>query len=204
MDTEVITGIIADQMFDVLASQSVLELGPFNGWFTKQILNYTDRVTCVEFNDGACDTISDTFRDSVTVVNEDFHAYVKTAKQFDAVVVYGVLYHSCAPLMVLEDIANQISPKYILLESHHHDPEYPHNVKVNMEIPNLPGERYADSKTCGISLSLSKTVMELAVNNLGYIKQREFNLADSFRFHSNQSPFAKSKESSIYLLFEKA
>ena len=100
-DEEIIPGIIADKMFDVLDSQSVLELGPFTGWFTKQILNRTNQVTCIEYNHDACDELRNTFGDTITVIEEDFHTSVRTIGQFDAAVVYGVLYHSCAPLMIL-------------------------------------------------------------------------------------------------------
>jgi SAM-dependent methyltransferase len=163
---------IGSQIFDVLRDQSVLELGPFDGWFTKEILTYTDRVTCVELSRSACRVLCETFGNSITVVEEDFHTAMKTVGKFDAVVVFGVLYHSPGPLLVLEDIANFVKPTYILLECWSTNPT---GVHVDFdEIANTPGNRFAGAQDCGISLVLGKDILLTALSNLGYTKERDF------------------------------
>lgn len=195
-----VTKLIADHMFDILREQSVLELGAFDGWFTKHILDYTNRVTCLEFNQMACETLRSEFGNKITVVAEDFHSSIRTIGQFDAVILYGVLYHSCAPLQILEDTANIIKPTYILLECWDKI-QHPDSCAVVNEISNIPGGRYSDSPTCGLAISLGKNLMIHALNSLGYTKQREFVLDDHpMRQAAGVEDF---KYRGIYMLFKR-
>ena len=192
--------LIADHMFDILREQSVLELGASDGWFTKHILDYTNRVTCLEFNQMACETLRNKFGNNITVVAEDLHSSIRTIGQFDAVILYGVLYHSCAPLQILEDTANIIKPTYILLECWD-KVQHPDSCAVIHEIPNIPGSRYSDSPTCGLAISLGKNLMIHALNSLGYTKQREFVLDEHpMRQAAGVDDF---KSRGIYMLFKR-
>lgn len=194
--TEVISKI-ADANFDILHDKRVLELGSFEGWFTEEILKYTDDVTCVELNTHSCDILDKKFGNAVKIINDDFHSCLRDAGTFDAVILYGVLYHSCAPLKILEDVVNYCDPNLVLIEVFQ-DPKNKEAVPVYLdEVDNIPGNRYSNFKTCGISVGVGLNICVKAMTNLGY------KLIKTNRYINYFLPDYPFKRHGTYLTFSK-
>lgn len=182
---------IVKHNFDAIRGLSTLELGSFTGeYFTPKLVEYSSSVTCIELYSDAVTTLKKNFKNNITVVQEDFHDAVKTVGEFDAVVLYGVLYHSPSPLKLIEDIANYIKPKVILLETQHEM----YTTSMADEIDNAPGMRQSKFKTCGISLIMGTDVFKKALANLGYIEKRRLQyVSDTPNYY---------KDGWIYSIFE--
>jgi SAM-dependent methyltransferase len=166
---------IGDRNFPVLRDLKTLELGPQDGtWFTKHLLNYTQDVAVIELNELAADELKRLYP-VVNVIKDDFNECLRSVGEFDAVVVYGVLYHSHVPLKILEDIANYVKPKYILLENIL-GAKSSNTVTVEIEEPNVVGMRFSKMKSCNIVLSLGQDIYNTALINLDYIQVDEFDV----------------------------
>jgi 2-polyprenyl-3-methyl-5-hydroxy-6-metoxy-1,4-benzoquinol methylase len=175
-----IVDLVADQMFPAVKGMRVLELGSFSGWFTAKLLDYTGNVTCLEMNKAETDQLAIKFPQA-TVINDDFHTALRSLGEFDAVVVYGVLYHSCAPLLILEDIVNYSKPKLILMESFISHGQ-PSKVSFKEETTNEPGMRQSKSKTCGFVFSLSDEIYTKSLENMGYRVDKTWELLPNLGF----------------------
>lgn len=169
---------IAEQTFTGnVENKSVLELGAFEGWFTAELIARNAAVTCIEKFPSAVAALKTTLP-TATVIDDDFHTAVKTCGNFDTVVLYGVLYHSPAPLLLLEDIVNFVNPSTVLLETWKTWND--RDAIVHDELVNTGGYRQVDAaKTCGLAISISKQVYVKAMKNLGYSIKHEFNVFDS-------------------------
>jgi SAM-dependent methyltransferase len=159
---------ISRNTFPILRDLKTLELGPQNGsMFTQYLLEYTNNVTAIELNQVVADNLASNYP-CVNIIVDDFNECLRTIGEFEAVIVYGVLYHSHVPLKILEDIANFVKPKYILLEnlmgSNSGDTIY-----IDYEEPNINGMRFTKlKKRCNIVLSLGQNIFNRAMTNLGY------------------------------------
>jgi SAM-dependent methyltransferase len=167
---------ISDKMFPILKDLNVLELGSMGGThFTTNLFRYTSNITAIEFDLFSVHYLKRHFP-TVKVIHKDFNECLPTVGEFDAVVIYGILYHSHAPLKIIEDVANFVKPKFILLESvlglRAKD-----DVSIWEETPNLPGKRYSERKTCGLVINLGQSYYDFALGNLGYEKIDEFDVA---------------------------
>jgi SAM-dependent methyltransferase len=175
---------IVTNNFWAVKDLSVLELGPQSGdFFTKKLLDVASSVACIELDPGANAALDQQpFRNKIKLVQDDFHDAVKTVGQFDAVVIYGILYHSPAPLKLIEDIVNFVKPKIILLETQHED----YFISLADETDNVSGMRQHQLKSCGISLIVGMDIYKKALSNLGYSELQRCqvpvdNDADSFK-----------------------
>jgi hypothetical protein len=179
-----IAAMIAENTFTGnVEDRTVLELGSFEGWFTAELIARNSTVTCIEKYPPAVDILRRTFP-TATVIDADFHLAVRTPKKFDAVVLYGILYHSPSPLSIIEDIVNYSDPDTILLETWKVPQFYVDqplvDVQVHEELVNVGGYRQVDApKTCGLAMSLSKHIYVKAMHNLGYVIKSEFNVTDT-------------------------
>ena len=181
---------IAKNNFPFIRDMSVLELGPQVGWFTNSLLNYTDKITSIEFDTNSAATFKNNFKDKVDLVVDNFDDVVKTIGQFDAVVLYGVLYHHCAPIKLIEDIVNYVKPKKILLETQLIDP----SIIWAEEKTNIIGNRFSNVKTGGLVLIVGLELYIKVLNNMGYVETNR-----------HQMPIdATFKEGCIYSIFELA
>lgn len=168
--------VISDENFPVLKDLNTLELGPQDGSaFTQHLLRYTNKVTVVELDSDMLASLRKIYP-LVKVVEDDFNECLRDIGQFDAVVVYGILYHSTVPLKVLEDIANYVKPKYILLENILGS-NSGNVVTVEKEVPNVNGMRFVRSKSCNLVFSLGQNYYEIAMSNLGYDMIKDFDVA---------------------------
>lgn len=203
--TKRIFEVIADRHFSYLKNKSVLELGPFHGIFSNKILEQTtEKLTCIEYNKEAVRDLQVKFQSKANfnIVVGDMHFEIPKCGPHDAAVVYGVLYHSASPFLILEHIANYINPEFILLEvwdlglrelSYHH------------EKCNEPGYRFADFKTCGIALDIPMEIWSLAMTNLGYKEVDRFLLKELYDYKQIilECPEATQKKDGIYTVWQR-
>lgn len=80
-----------------------LELGSFQGSFSKRLLEYFDDLTCVEASDQAIGTMLETVGNGVTAIHGVFET-VSLPQQYDNVVLTHVLEHLDDPVLVLRRI----------------------------------------------------------------------------------------------------
>jgi len=85
---------------------SLLELGSFQGEFTKRFLKHFEDITCVEASDEAIAEARSKLGDKVRYVNSTFET-VKLPKRYDNIVLTHVLEHLDDPVLVLKRINNE-------------------------------------------------------------------------------------------------
>ena len=165
--------------FQICAGKSVLEIGPFNGHITPLYVDIADKIEMVEPNPVTLEYLQQTFPQA-TLVWDDIFAYLKTPKEFDVVVCLGVLYHLHSPIQLLEQLVNDVKPKYMLLDTSaiDHKIEGPHgdyyHLGLGFEDVNKPGNFYTkpgkpDQRTAKLNLTaFGPNVVTLAMSNLGY------------------------------------
>jgi hypothetical protein len=169
--------LIADRSFGILTDLKVLEIGFLNTLFSKKILEKTSDLTAIDLDPTAISYMAEMYP-QIKCMEYDMHEFVKIPEYYDAVVVYGVLYHSPCPLIILEDIANNIKPKFMLLETLWQG----HNDRLIASAPeqiNFPGSRWVgDKKHCGVALNISQILLEQVMPNLGYELVNKFTTGD--------------------------
>jgi hypothetical protein len=101
---------------------------------------------------------------SCKVLLGDMHYDLNQVGPVDVAIVMGVIYHSHAPLLMLEELVNQCNPQSILLDNPGHF------LKWTRELVNDPGMRHtvSDRKTCGIVIIIDENIILTAMKNLGY------------------------------------
>jgi SAM-dependent methyltransferase len=162
---------ISDSYFDSVTDKTVLEIGPLDGKFTELLLNYQPKKLCLlEFDSNwytqLCNKYCNTSK--VTVIHGDMHKDLLLVGSVDVVVALGVIYHSHAPLYLLEEIVNICNPEIILLDSPGSEPG--NVIRVNNEDTNKPGMRIIeqDVRCCNLTLNLGHDIIIQAMSNMGY------------------------------------
>lgn len=150
----------------VCQDRTVLEVGCFDGWITKRVVTHNPQhLVLLESNKHAVDVVTEKFPNA-TVIHGDMHDDIDLKKvgPVDVALVLGVLYHSHAPLHMLEELVNCCDPATIILDNMH-----PRLAWAEEKI-NDPGMRYVvnERKTCNIVLNIDNEITVKAMNNLGY------------------------------------
>ena len=157
-----------NHVFHVCENRSVLEVGPLNGHYSKVLVQINIKnLTLIEASENACDileTINWPASKNIKIIHGDMHKDLNLAGKHDVVLLLGVLYHSHAPLHVLEETVNNCDPDYIITDA------CEDSLNFTDEIANCPGMRYAlaGKKTCNIVSHIDQTVLKQAMHNLGY------------------------------------
>jgi SAM-dependent methyltransferase len=157
-----------NNVFHVCENRSVLEVGPFNGHYSKVLVqNNIKNLTLIEASENACkilERINWPASKNIKIIHGDMHKDLNLAGKHDVVLLLGVLYHSHAPLHVLEETVNNCDPDYIITD------DCKDSLNFGDEIANCPGMRYAlaDKKTCNIVSYIDQIVLKQAMHNLGY------------------------------------
>lgn len=150
--------------YQVCAEKSVLEIGPFTGQITDLYCNIASSIELVEPNAIALSALQQAFP-AATIVWSDIFSYLKKPKEFDVVVCQGVLYHLHSPIQLLEQLINEVKPKYMLLDTasndhtlYTHDNQPYFSLGLNTEEANMPGNYYTKpgipgQRTPGVNLA---------------------------------------------------
>jgi SAM-dependent methyltransferase len=156
---------LSDSFFSSLCpGKTILEVGCFDGHITEVIEQYRPHsLTLLEANKTAVQNVQRRFP-YANIIHGDMHKDLSKVGPVDLAIVLGVIYHSHAPLMVLEELVNCCNPCDILIDNL--APAF----QWNLETPNVPGMRYTtnDQKTCNILINIDDEIMVTAFENLGY------------------------------------
>lgn len=157
---------IDDNFLHLCRDKSVVEIGPFDGWISERIMNHQpQQLILLEARKQSVDQLrSNPKLKSCKVLLGDMHYDLNQVGPVDVAIVMGVIYHSHAPLLVLEELVNQCNPQSILLDN-------PGQIfKWTKELVNNPGMRHtvSDKKTCGIVITIDEDIIITAMENLGY------------------------------------
>jgi SAM-dependent methyltransferase len=163
--------IIVNHVFDCITPNSrVLEVGPFDGWFSDLILQKSPSyLELVEPNVYAFDRLTEKYKNNtaVSVNRADIFDIIKTysVQSFDVVVAFGVLYHWHSPLEFLEQVSNLLDPTYFCIDNV--GAKY---IYISDEELNIGGSRNIvdTKKTANLSLALPGDIISKAMTNLGY------------------------------------
>ena len=157
---------ISDHFLHVCKNKSVLEIGPFDGWISERILDHNPRsLTLIEARKQSVDRLRAKFKlKPCDVLLGDMHYDLDQVGTVEVAIAMGVIYHSHAPLLFLEELVNNCDPETILLDNP--------GQMLNWceEQVNYRGMRHTTSekKTCGIVITVSEDVILTAMKNLGY------------------------------------
>ena len=158
---------ISDHFLHVCKNKSVLEIGPFDGWISERILDHDPcSLTLIEAREESANLLRSKFlrTKSCNVLLGDMHYDLNQVGPIDVVIAMGIIYHSHAPLLFLEEMVNNCNPETILLDN-------PGQIlNWHEEEVNYRGMRHTtnNKKTCGIVITISEEVILTAMKNLGY------------------------------------
>jgi 2-polyprenyl-3-methyl-5-hydroxy-6-metoxy-1,4-benzoquinol methylase len=164
---------LTDRYFPVCRNKSVVEIGPFEGWFTDLLLEADPtKVTLIEANPQSIKILNEKFtQDNVKVIHGDMHYDLDRVGQVQVAVVLGVIYHTPSPLMLLESIVNRCNPDTIIIDNHGN------MLGITEEVSNEPGMRFTvkDKRTCGLVVTINSDILIKAMYNLGYSLYKQDN-----------------------------
>lgn len=105
-DFDVMHNYMVESFKDFFIEGNLLELGSFEGEFTKRLLPFFSDITCVEASEEAVEIAKNKFGDKVVIYNslfEDFKSEIK----YDNIVLTHVLEHIDDRISLLEKIKNE-------------------------------------------------------------------------------------------------
>ena len=157
-----------NNVFHICKNKSVLEVGAFNGHYSEVLVqNNINNLTLLEASETSYKNLKRMIwpaSKNIKIIHGDMHKDLNLAGKHDVVLLLGVLYHSHAPLHVLEETVNNCDPEYIVTDDCRQSRDF------SDEIPNRPGMRYTtnNKKTCNIVSRIDQTLLKRALHNLGY------------------------------------
>ena len=146
------------------ANKVVLEIGCFDGWITELVVQHNPKqLVLMEANKVSFNIVKKKFP-GAQVIYGDMHKDFYKAGPVEVALLLGVIYHTPAPLLVLEELINHCRPNDVLIDNL--SPVF----EWRQETANNPGMRYTTSrvKTCNIVISIDNEMMIRAFKNLGY------------------------------------
>ena len=144
--------------------KTVLEIGCFEGHITEWIVkNNPSKLVLLEAAAMPAKYVSRKFPNA-TVIHGDMHKDLDKVGKVDVALVLGVIYHSHAPLHVLEELVNCCDPTTIIIDNMAPCFDWNH------ETANTPGMRYVidNKKTCELIITIDNKLTIQAMLNLGY------------------------------------
>ena len=189
---------IAKEFFYLCSDKTVLEIAPMVGHQTQAIVKYPIKsLLLVEPNQTYNAKLIEFFP-TATIINDDIFNVYHNKVLVDVVVACGLLYHLHSPLYLLELIANQSDPEYIILDAIHLPP--PPGILITNELPNTPGNRYTTTpawKAVNYSICLNFSYIDQALTDLGYKCINKIDLAE-FDMFSKQNSWMASWQKIAY------
>jgi len=205
--TEQFTGTEAEYLsmleadyFAVCKDQTVLEIGPLNGYHSKLIVKNTpEHFEVIEPHKGEASRDLQSIAGIDKIIVDDALLFLSVPRPYSVVVCFGVLYHLHSPIHLLELIASHCRPKYVLLDSvGEFDAGMPDSAVFHDEAVNQPGTRQVstDFKFSGLKIMCPGSVIQVAMNRLGYelVKSCNLNVTDHFSKSNSWMALWKIKE----------
>lgn len=173
--------LMSSKYLHVCKNRSVLEIGPLDGVHTKIVSHTANRLTLIEPDVDQIDNLKQ-IHGVTDIINDDVNFVLTQAMPYDVVVCCGLLYHLHSPLHLLELIANNCNPQYIILDSVNQYVNSPNYVPYNDEELNIKGDRFVRSNWKAIRLNQSAPyeIINKAMDHLGYslLQKDDIKLSD--------------------------
>jgi 16S rRNA A1518/A1519 N6-dimethyltransferase RsmA/KsgA/DIM1 with predicted DNA glycosylase/AP lyase activity len=178
---------ISDHFLHVCQDRSVVEIGPYDGWISEHIVTHNPRsLTLIEAREQSVDALrANPKLKSCKILLGDMHYDLNQVGPTDVAIVMGVIYHSHAPLLLLEELVNCCDPQTIILDN-------PAKVfRWTPEQVNSSGMRHVtgNRKTCGIVITMSEDMILTAMNHLGYRLHEKHVLPDTLSLKKSISAY---------------
>lgn len=170
------------EYFYVCKNKSVIEIGPgIEGIHSKVILkNNAKSLTVIE-----PEPLVKQVHESINIIRDDVINVLSSKHPAEIIVCCGVLYHLHSPLHLLELIANNCDPDYIILDCVY-DQE---SISFLKEPINRIGNRQTASawKSCNFNLVIPFEIIAESMNHLGYtlIKTDKLTVIDHIPKHNS-------------------
>jgi len=155
-----------NEYFSLCADLSVLEIGPYLGLHTEIITSnkpkYLELVDANPLNLKELGRIEGV--DNIVI--DDVLHYLQKPKKYDVAVCCGVLYHLHCPLYLLELIANNVDPEWVILDCKQDLPE----LSFIVESDNVTKNRFTvgDWQSAKLSIVAPFEIVNLAMQNMNY------------------------------------
>ena len=151
-------------MFSGLRDLRVLELAPYQGRWTEQLLLSGAQVTVLEA-DPVCIPVLAVRVPTAEVVCGLWEDQLADMGSFDCVVLFGILTHTANPLGLLETVVNYNQPEIILLEA-----DDGLGVRLLKEATNQTLQRQTDlHHNSGMVIHLGLRAIKDALANMNYL-----------------------------------
>lgn len=153
-------------VMQLVTNQTTLEVGCFDGYISAVIAKHSPSMLILlepaqQSLKSAAARLVDTNHRAIC---GDMHLDLNQVGKVDVALLLGVIYHSPAPLHVLEQLVNHCDPTHIVVDNPGNAFEWRH------ETHNVPGNRYTvdNYKSCGLVSRINDEVLITAMQNLGY------------------------------------
>ena len=178
--------------FPVCHEKTVLEIGPLDGRFSTEILKHHPKsLTLLEASHTAIELLkSFSYQDSVKIIHGDMHRDLPLIGRVDVVIMLGIIYHSHAPLYVLEEVVNVCDPDIIIIDN-------PGNYfNCIAEKVNVIGMRATtdNRKTSNLVITIDREILVSALTNLGYKLDIELTYPVDDTFKNGNIPLYQFKK----------
>jgi len=161
---QTIVGFLNKNFFSLCRGKVTAEIGCFEGHLTEHILSHNpSELILLEASALSSKIVQQKFPQCKSILG-DMHLDFNKVGQVDVVFLLGVIYHSHAPLHILEEMVHYSNPQTVIIDN-------PGTGEfVIDEIPNLPGMRYITDgrKSCNLCSLINEEVIIKAMKNLGY------------------------------------
>jgi hypothetical protein len=168
--------------FSLCRDKVTAEIGCFEGHLTEHILLHNpSELILLEANNEALKIVQQKFPQCKSILG-DMHLDFNKVGQVDIVFLLGVIYHSHAPLHILEEMVHYSNPQTIVIDN-------PGSGEfVIDEIPNIPGMRYITDgrKSCNLCSLINEEVIIKAMKNLGYSLIKRYKYPEGSRVAGNE------------------
>jgi 2-polyprenyl-3-methyl-5-hydroxy-6-metoxy-1,4-benzoquinol methylase len=184
--------------FDCVTNKRILEIGPGQGRHTDLMLSKSPAsLTVVEPDIFACEYLTNTF-ENIDIVNDDAFSYISHKNQYDVVVACGLIYHFHSPFYFLEQVVNNIGPDTFIIEN-------PANFNIEhaelscaltRENVDEIGQRVTinNYKAVNFNITIAHTILEQAMNDLGYDLTTTINYDEDCSFKQTLSMYVFTKK----------
>ena len=157
---------LKEHVLPFVKDKTVLEIGCFDGYISTTIAEHDPKfLILLEGHKFSLQQASLRLgKTSHKAIHGDMHLDLDQVEKIDVALLLGIIYHSHAPLHILEQLIHHCDPDQIFIDNPGNSPG------CIDENANTPGNRMTigNYKSCGITCRIDDNTLVNAMNNLGY------------------------------------
>jgi len=157
---------LKQHVLHLVKNKTTLEVGCFDGYISSVIAEHSPSLLILlepgqRYLNTASAALPNTNHRAIC---GDMHLDLNRVGKVDVALLLGVIYHSPAPLHVLEQLVTHCDPDHVVVDNPGNLFEWVH------ETHNVPGNRHTldNYKSCGITSRINDEILTTAMHNLGY------------------------------------